>query len=198
MSAILHGTRHLVSVDPVLARTIVQVGACTLQPNGSLYPELLESIVSQQLSVKAAETIWGRIKEHYGGTPTPSQLLQTPEDALRSCGLASSKVRGMRAVGEAELSGELTRIASLSTPEAEESLVKLRGVGPWTASVALLFGLGRLDLLPVSDLGLQRGVQRAYGLSKRPNSSELTKLANDNSWHPYAGLATWYIWKAWA
>lgn len=198
MSALLHGTRHLVSVDRVLAATIAQVGACTLQPDGNLYRELLESIVSQQLSLKAAETIWGRITGQFDGTPEPDRILAAPEELLRSCGLAGSKVRGMRAVAEAELSGELARIAGLSTPEAEEALVVLRGVGPWTASVALLFGLGRLDLLPVGDLGLQRAIQRAYSLPERPLPAEVARLANDNSWHPYAGLATWYLWKGWA
>lgn len=198
MSALIHGTRHLVSVDRVLAATIAEVGACTLQPHGSLYRELLESIVSQQLSLKAAETIWGRVLGQFAGVPAPDQLLAAPEQLLRDCGLAGSKVRGMRAVAEAELSGELVRIASLGTSEAEEALIALRGVGPWTASVALLFGLGRLDLLPVGDVGLQRGIQRAYGLAERPTPEEVRRLARDNDWHPYAGLATWYLWKGWA
>lgn len=189
------GTRHLSEVDPVMAATIVLVGPCTLAPNPNLFETLVDAIVSQQISVKAADAIMARLRAALpGGLLIPDILLTLDHDALRAVGLSTPKTRYVRDLSERVASGQLD-LASLPQQDDEiviEELVKVKGIGRWTAEMMLIFALARPDVLPVDDLGFVDGVRSAYKLAERPKPPELR--ARGELWRPYRTFATWYMW----
>ena len=191
--------RALRLADPHLARIIALAGPCTLAPTElSPYRALLRSIVFQQLSTKAASTIFGRVAALFPeGIPTPEALLSVPEAALRAAGLSSNKVRSVRDLSEKALAGIVpTREALAQLPDEEviAHCTQVRGIGRWTVEMLLMFHLGRPDVLPVDDLGIQKGAQRVYGLRKLPSPERLEKLAAP--WRPWRTVGSWYLWRA--
>jgi DNA-3-methyladenine glycosylase II len=161
------------------------------------YGALLRSIVGQQLSVKAAATIYGRVTELYGGaTPTPAQLIETDPEDLRAAGLSYSKAAYLRDLAERVEDGDidLGALPELSDKEVGEMLIRVKGLGQWTVDMFLMFHLGRPDVLPVGDLGIRRAAERAYGLRKLPSPERLTRLARP--WRPYRTLACLYLWES--
>ncbi len=185
----------LSACDPVMAATIERVGPCTLVPNPNLFETLVDAIVSQQISVKAADAIMARLRTATpGGLPTPAALLTLEHDALRAVGLSTPKARYVRDLTERVSSGQLD-LKLLETLEDEvviEELTKVKGIGRWTAEMMLIFSLGRPDVLPVDDLGFVEGVRGAYGLEERPKPKEMR--ARGEQWCPYRTFATWYMW----
>jgi DNA-3-methyladenine glycosylase II len=188
---------HLAAVDPVLARLITSVGPCTLKPQRDGFLLLTRAIVSQMISTRAAETISARIATAAGEAGvTPSALLAMPEETLRGAGLSRAKTQAIRELAANVHEGrlDLSGFDGLSDEDVMARLVTLRGIGRWTAEMYLIFGLGRLDVLPVGDLGLRAGVQQHYALEEMPGAAALRERAEP--WKPYRSVATWYFWRS--
>lgn len=190
--------RHLRAVDPVLANVIDTVGKCLLVPRteGTHFDYVVRSIVYQQLSGKAAATIHGRFMDLLDKKcPGPAQVLKIAESDLRKAGLSGQKAKYIRSVAEQTESGQLAieKLHELSDEEIVSSLTQIKGVGVWTAQMFLIFRLGRPDVLPVGDLGIQKGVQRAYGLRKLPKPERVQKIGK--KWTPYRTVGSWYMWR---
>lgn len=194
----LKAIRHLRKADPVLAGVIDRVGPCTLAPRteGTHFDYVVRSIVYQQLSGKAAATIHGRFLELLDrNKPSPEQLLGIPESLLRKSGLSGQKAKYIRSLAECSRSGalEIEELHNLSDEDIVAALTKVKGVGVWTAQMFLIFRLGRPDVLPAADLGIQKGVQRAYGLRKLPKPEKVVKIGQ--KWAPYRTVGSWYMWR---
>ena len=190
---------HLKANDSVLAGVIEKYGLFTLRAHTDYYFELVSSIISQQLSVKAAATIQKRFVELFGGTfPTPEQILAKQPEELRAVGLSNAKSAYVQDLAQHVLDGrlELAKLPKLSNEEIIKELVAVKGIGEWTAHMFLIFALGRLDVLPTGDYGIRAGVQKLYGLENLPTPAEVAQLAQTNNWHPYESVAAWYIWQS--
>jgi DNA-3-methyladenine glycosylase II len=166
------------------------------RPRGDHYAALLRAIVGQQLSTKAARAIYGRLLDHFGGTPPrPQQVLDSdPEELRAAAGLSRAKVSFLRSLAEHAVSGdlELERLEQLPDEEVIAELVAVKGIGEWSAHMFLMFQLERPDVLAVGDLGIRRAVQRAYGLDDLPSAAELTELAEP--WRPHRTAACLLLW----
>lgn len=161
------------------------------------YGALLRSITGQQLSTKAAATIYGRVTDMFGGrTPTPEELLAADPEELRRAGLSYAKVRYVRDLAEHVLNGELEldRLTKLPDEEVSAQLTAVKGLGQWTADMFLIFHLARPDVLPVGDLGVRRAVERAYGLPDLPDAAQLMEIGEP--WRPNRSLASLYLWRS--
>jgi DNA-3-methyladenine glycosylase II len=189
--------RHLSRKDEVLKRVVKLIGPCTLQINPNRFDILVRSIVSQQISGKAAESISARLEKALAPSGfRPAKILRTPEAKLRACGLSANKARFLLDLAGKVHDGSvpLARIHDLPDEEVIEALLPVKGIGRWTAQMFLIFSLGRWDVLPVDDLGLRVGVKRQFGLAEMPGRAELTELAEP--WRPYRTIATWYLWRS--
>jgi DNA-3-methyladenine glycosylase II len=155
------------------------------------------AIIAQLISTKAAQSIFARVEGVVGaGSLTPQAILAADEQALRGAGLSAAKVRALRDLAERVQSGvlPLDRLPEMTDEEAIAHLVRVRGIGAWTAQMYLIFCLGRLDVLPVDDFGLRAGVRDQYGLEALPGRKDL--LARAEPWRPYRSVATWYFWRS--
>jgi DNA-3-methyladenine glycosylase II len=164
---------------------------------GDAYGALLRSIVGQQLSTKAAATIYGRMLELFGGhAPTPKQLLEADPDTIRAAGLSRPKIAYLRDLAQHVEEGtlELERLPDLPDEEVSAQLTAIKGLGQWTADMFLMFHLGRPDVLPVGDQGIRRAVMVEYRLRKLPDAKRLEKLAKP--WRPHRTLACLYLWSS--
>ncbi|MEA2241332.1 MAG: DNA-3-methyladenine glycosylase [Solirubrobacteraceae bacterium] len=194
---------HL-SEDPVLARLIAeQGGPLPLEHDApkrppDVYGALLRAITGQQLSVRAAEAIYGRLIARFGGhPPTPAELLaDDPDDLRTAAGLSHAKVVALRSLAEHVLDGELEldRLTQLDDDEVTRALVAVKGIGQWTAHMFLIFTLHRPDVLAIGDLGIRNAVKRAYGLEAPPDPVALAELAE--RWRPYRTRAGLYLWRS--
>lgn len=191
---------ELSSRDAKMAAVIERVGPCTLLPRreGSHFGHLARNIIYQQLSGSAAATIHARFAALVGGdqqAPDPAAVLALGEDALRACGLSVAKVRAVRDLAQHVLDRRLPLDAldAMSDEDIIAALVPVRGIGPWTAQMFLMFRLGRPDVLPVLDLGVRKGAQRIYRTRALPDAARLTKIARN--WRPWASVASWYCWR---
>ncbi len=197
------GLAHLRASDPILKGLIDEVGVDGLgdpragRPDDH-YGALVRSIVGQQLSTKAARAIYGRLAERFGGrTPTPAEVLADDPDELKAAaGLSRAKVSFLRSLAEHVLDGslELERLDDLPDEEVISELIAVRGLGPWSAHMFMMFHLGRPDVLPVGDLGIRRAVRIRYGLDELPSPQMLEKLAQP--WRPHRTLACRYLWRS--
>jgi len=193
--------RHLRRSDPVLAGLMRRAGPCGLRPKAtqSLFHALSESIVYQQLSGKAAATIFGRVVGLYAPKrfPTPADILATPDDRLRGAGLSAAKTLALKDLAAKTLDGtvpSLARVRRLEDDEIIERLIQVRGIGVWTVQMLLMFRLARPDVLPTGDLGVRKGFALTYGLDEQPTPAELAEHAE--RWRPYRTVASWYMWRA--
>lgn len=190
---------HIKKVDPAFGAVITQVGRCewTGTSDHTNFGFVLRCIVYQQLSGKAAATIFSRVQALYGDrAPTPAELLATPTKKLRAAGLSERKVEYAKELAAKTRSGEipLDDMHGMSDDEVLATLVKVRGIGRWTAQMVMMFHLGRHDIFPELDLGVQKGVQRLLRLRRLP-SAERTARAGA-TWAPYRTVATWYLWRS--
>ena len=190
--------------DPVMARLIDDYGGpLPEQPDfrgrpDDKYGALVRGITGQQLSVKAAASIWARFLDRYGGTtPTPAQILADDPDELRvAAGFSHAKVRYLRSLAERIVNGELDlkRLPDLPDGEVIRELTAVKGIGEWTAHMFLMFTLHRPDVLATGDLGVRNAAMRAYGLDALPTPQALTELAEP--WRPYRTRACLYLWRS--
>jgi DNA-3-methyladenine glycosylase II len=189
---------HLKKVDPVMAEVIAKVGSYKGWPasEGTHFDAVARSIVFQQLSGKAAGTIHGRFQGLYGGrTPLPVELATTSDDQLRAVGLSRQKSAYLKDLGARVASGELPieTLHELTDEEIIAALTQVKGIGRWTAQMFLMFRLGRPDVLPDLDLGIQKGIQRAYRLRKLPTPERVLTIGA--KWSPYRTVGSWYMWR---
>lgn len=182
-----------------MARVIARVGVCRFEPRaqGTHFHALMRSIVYQQLSGKAASTILHRVLDLYNGKyPRPAQLLSTPEKSLREAGLSRQKLAYLRDLATKVESGEvpLSRVGRMPDEEVITHLTHIKGIGRWTAQMFLMFRLGRPDVLPELDLGIQNAIQRLYALPTRPTPKDVLRIGEP--WRPHATIACWYLWRS--
>ena len=190
------------AADPVLRGVIDSVGPLDEAQRrrgrpADPYGALMRSIVGQQLSTKAARSIYQRLTALFDGQgPTPAELLGTDPEAIRGVGLSRPKVAYLRDLAARVEDGELEldRLSELSDAEVAEQLTAVKGLDQWTADMFLIFHLGRPDVLPVGDLGVRRAVQRAYALAELPDPGTLTRMAEP--WRPHRSLASLYLWRS--
>ncbi len=200
----MHAADAHLAQDPVLEHLIEDFGGpLPLEPDSmgrpaELYGALLRSITGQQLSVKAARAIYGRLTERFGGrAPTPEELLaDDPEEMRAAAGLSRAKVASLRSLAEHVLAGELAlaELAQLPDAEVARKLTAVKGIGQWTADMFLMFTLHRPDVVAVGDQGLRNAVMRAYGLDAVPTPEAFTELAEP--WRPYRTRACLYLWRS--
>lgn len=191
--------RHLKRADPVLKSIIERVGPSRFAGRslGSHLEALVRSIVSQQLSVSAADTIHGRLIALVGETnPLPERWLALDDPDMRAAGLSRQKIAYIRDLARHVQDGELpmAKLHLMSDDEVIEALIAVKGIGVWTAQMFLMFQLGRPDVLPVLDLGIRNAFRRAYRLRKSPTEKRMRALAK--SWEPYRSVASWYLWQS--
>lgn len=193
--------RHLKRVDPVLAEVIERVGPCHLEirSEGTHFDALLRSIIYQQLSGKAAATIHARLKALFGDrAPTPAELLSASDEQLRGVGLSRQKLSYLRDLAGKVESGVVPLSADaidhLGDDEIVERLVQVKGIGRWTVQMFLIFRLGRPDVLPDLDLGIQNAIRRAYRMRKQPGPKDVLRIGS--KWRPHASVASWYLWRS--
>jgi DNA-3-methyladenine glycosylase II len=188
--------RHLRRVDPHLRAIIDRIGPCRLEPHPDRFSALVRSIVSQQISTKAAISINQRLIALGGEPHQPSRLLELGEANLRTVGLSGAKARYVLNLAEAVASGQVPLDAfddSWEDAAITKSLTSVKGIGVWTAEMFLIFVLNRPDILPVGDLGVRAGLRDRHGLAQLPAPRECHALAEH--WRPYRSIASWYIWK---
>jgi DNA-3-methyladenine glycosylase II len=186
----------------VLARLIKQIGPLSVDQRKrgrpkDAYGTLIRSITGQQLSTKAAATIYGRLTELYDGrTPTPEEIIATDPQQLRAIGLSNAKAAYLRDLAEHIVDGELPvgELAELPDERVYEMLIAVKGLGRWTVDMFLMFHLGRPDILPVGDLGIRKAIQIHYGLEELPKAAEMEEIAEP--WRPYRTLACLYLWES--
>jgi len=188
----------LARADRKLARVIERAGPFSHRPQRLQDPfqALLRSIVYQQLSGKAAETIFGRVSALHAKL-TPEALLGTPDDLLRAAGMSRGKVLAVKDLSAKVLDGTVPTLKALTKMEDAEivsRLTEVRGIGPWTVEMLLIFRLGRPDVLPVSDFGVRKGFMLTYGKPEMPSPKEL--LEHGERWRPFRSVASWYMWRA--
>jgi DNA-3-methyladenine glycosylase II len=189
--------RHLSTAHPELARVIKIVGPCTLRPIPDLFHVLTQTVISQQISTKAAMSIGRKFEEVLGGNGrTAAAVLARTDAELRSAGLSAGKLRSIRAIATRVADGtlDLKSITKMADADVATLLRSIPGLGPWSVDMVLIFGMGRLDVLPVGDLGFRFGLRDWFGLKEAPSPQEMEELAAP--WRPYRTIATWYFWRS--
>src|ERR1035438_6735501 len=199
---------HLRASDAKLGALIDRAGAFTLRldPAPSPFESLLESILYKQLHGKAAATIHRRVREYFGGGPAPPLLLETPDEPLRAAGVSGNKIKALRDLAARTIDGTVPShsvILKMTDAEIVERLTQVRGIGPWTVEMLLIFRMGRPDVLPVTDYGVRKGYALTFlRIPKtRPLAAEdLPKpevlLKRGKRWAPFRSVASWYLWRA--
>jgi DNA-3-methyladenine glycosylase II len=190
--------RLLMRRDPVLGAIIKRFGECGLRTDRAtdLYGSLIQAIVSQQLSTKAAATIYARFRALLPGDagPTPHAVLPLSDETLRGVGLSRQKIGYLRDLSQKMIDGSFQpdALPLLADDAVVDMLTQIKGIGRWTADMILIFRLLRPDILPVGDLGIVKAIQKAYGLRKLPDARRMLKIAEP--WRPYRSVASWYLW----
>ncbi len=199
---------HLKKNDVKLGALIDRAGPFTLQLDRSPSPfeSLLEAILYQQLHGKAAAAIHGRLRDFFGGDPTPKQLLDVPDERLRGVGVSRNKMLAMRDLAAKTLDGTVpSHAAIVKMPDADivERLTEVRGIGPWTVEMLLIFRLGRPDVLPVTDYGVRKGFLLTFMKVPKMRAIEAADLPKPDvlfrrgrKWAPFRSVASWYLWRA--
>ncbi|MFN0123149.1 MAG: DNA-3-methyladenine glycosylase family protein [Blastocatellia bacterium] len=192
--------RHLARRDPVMRDLIRKYGDCRLKPHTRYFITLVGSIISQQLSTKAADTIQGRFFALYAPAryPTARRILETPDEQIRATGISGQKMRYIRDLAARTEDGSvrLRTLARMPDEEIIEMLTQIKGIGVWTVQMFLIFSLGRLDVLPVGDLGVRKAIERSYRLESIPDAPVIEEIATKWQWRPYTSVASWYLWRS--
>jgi 3-methyladenine DNA glycosylase/8-oxoguanine DNA glycosylase len=191
--------RHLKRSDPVLARVIESVGPCRIRvrEEGSHFQALTRSIVYQQLSGKAAATILSRVEALFPNEiSTPEAVAATSDEQLRAAGLSRQKIGYIRDLSSKVATGALPldAVEEMTDDDLIDHLVQVKGIGRWTAQMFLMFRLGRRNVLPELDLGIQNAIKRAYRMRKRPTPKQVKRIGA--KWAPHSTVACWYLWRS--
>ncbi|MAD61279.1 MAG: DNA-3-methyladenine glycosylase [Myxococcales bacterium] len=187
---------YLSEIDPIMAKIIARFAHKNeqiLHSKGDLFYTLANAIVGQQISAAAASAIWGRVIEYCGGHITASLICKAPFQELKNLGLSQRKVEYLQ--GTAQAMPKLLEFpwGAMNDQEVRETLCTLRGIGPWTAEMLLIFTLLRPDILPLGDIGVIRAVENQYNASKRLSKDQVAEIAE--KWSPYRTVAVWYLWR---
>jgi DNA-3-methyladenine glycosylase II len=188
--------KHLLRADPVMRRIVRAVGPFGLELRGSAYQSLFRALLYQQLAGAAAAAIERRLLALYSGrVPEPDELLATSPETMRSAGISRQKASYLHSLAEHASNGMLNQraLGRASDDGVIERVTAIKGVGRWTADMLLIFSLGRPDVLPVGDLGIQRAIKEAYRLPTWPDATAMERVAEP--WRPYRSAATWYLWR---
>ena len=194
--------------DAKLAALIERAGPFTLRldPSPSPFESLLESILYQQLHGKAAATIHRRVREYFGGDPAPQALIDTPDEILRAAGVSGNKIKALKDLAAKTLDGTVpshAAIKKMSDADIVERLTEVRGIGPWTVEMLLIFRMGRPDVLPVTDYGVRKGFALTFQRLPKSRPIEAADLPKPDvvtrrgeRWRPFRSVASWYLWRA--
>ena len=189
--------RHLRQTDPRMAALIKQHGQPPLRRTGNSFRSLVRAVIFQQLSGRAASSIYRRFVNLFpgGGFPKPADVLAVPVSSLRSAGISSNKAGYIHNLATKYVDGSIQprRFGDMSDEAIVQLLTQIKGIGTWTVQMFLIFGLNRPDVLPVGDLGLQKGFQRFFGLRDVPSPEIMSRLAEP--WRPFRTIASWYLWR---
>ena len=193
-----NGIDLLKETCPHLAKFVDISDRCNLKPQkhsvNLYYESLVKSIVAQQISTQAALTISNRLSKLTRNNITPRVIANKKDKQLAEVGLSKSKIKAIKGLATSQLDKEidLALLKDMSDAEAVKTLSSQFGIGRWTAEMFLIFGMGRMDILPLGDLGLRNGIAKLFDIDK-PSDTQITKIAS--KWSPYRTVATWYIWK---
>lgn len=191
------GAKHVSKVDPKIQQLVKELGQIDFEAGGDPFESLVEAIISQQLSGKSARAIFGRLKALIGAEVIEAHALKRMHvSRLRKAGVSPQKVRYLKDLSSRVANGQLDleRLKKMEDAEVIRILDEVKGIGPWTAHMFLLFTLGRPDVLPVNDLGIQLAVKMVYSLRKLPSAKKIEEIASN--WHPYCSVASLYLWHA--
>ncbi len=191
-------SQFLSAIDNDWALLIATVGACQFEtkPERNPYEALVRAVAYQQLSTKAGDAILGKFIRHYGGFPTPEQLIATEFNDLRTAGFSAKKIETLKGIADGALSGLVPSHEVADTMSDEtliERLVTLKGIGQWTVEMMLIFTLERMDILPADDFGIVDGYRRLKKLDTAPKRKEMAEIGK--AWSPYRTIASWYLWR---
>jgi DNA-3-methyladenine glycosylase II len=191
---------HFKKADPILYSAAKLNKITNIRRSSDVFGDIVHAIVNQQLSGKAADTIYGRLEALVGGKKklssiTPKAIAALKVSAMRKCGLSAAKVKTVKGLAKSVVRGEIDLVSIHKHPDDKvmELLTSIKGIGPWTAEMILMFSLGRTDIFSKGDLGLRKGIMRLYGLKKMPSDRLMNKLAK--TWSPYRTYAARVIWR---
>src|SRR5208337_4223633 len=190
------GARHITRVDPKIRELVKKHGPINFDVDGDPFESLVEAIISQQLSWQSARAIFGQLKVLLQTEVIDAQALNSlTSSKLRKAGVSPQKIRYLKDLSSRVVNGQLefNPLRKKSDEEVIRILDEVKGIGPWTAQMFLLFVLGRPDVLPVDDLGIQLAIQKVYSLRKLPEAEKIEKIATN--WHPYCSIASLYLWR---
>jgi len=190
------GFEHIKRNDPRLRKVLQKHGVIKFTPEGELFESLVESILSQQLASPAANSIIRKVRAIYpGGRLEAGAVLKTPARKLRSAGVSPQKLTYLKDLSQRVAKGkiDLEALRDMDDEEIITILDEVKGIGPWTVQMLLIFTLGRADVLPVDDLGVKKGIQTLYSMREMPKRAEIEKLAEN--WRPYSTVASLYLWR---
>jgi len=190
--------KHLSKHDNTLSTIIKNIGIINLMPHKKYFNALLDAIIGQQLSMYAADKIAFRFMNLFNNNPLPEQILKAEDASLRAVGLSNAKVKYVKDLSEKILSCEID-LKGLSKKSDEEiilELTKVKGIGVWTSHMFLIFTLGRLNVLPYSDLGIRKAVMLNYNLKKLPDEKKIKSISKKNNWNPYCSIVSVYLWRS--
>jgi DNA-3-methyladenine glycosylase II len=187
---------HLKRADPVLSAIIDRVGEYRIEFRSPDFETLVKSIIYQQLSGRVASVIFGRLAKAAGGKITPATVLKLRPSRMRTLGLSGQKTAYIRDLARHTRTGAVAfdHLAGLTDQQVIEQLTQVKGVGPWTVHMFLIFAIRRNDVLPTGDLGIRNAIRKAYGLAELPLPVEVEALAE--RWRPYCTVASWYLWRS--
>lgn len=190
--------KHLSKNDKILFRLIKKYGRCNLTPRRRYFQRLLNAIIGQQLSMLAARSIAKKFYAYFDGHPKPEAIVKTEHETLRRLGLSNAKCRYVKDLSEKYLDGSLRLkgFSKMSDEEIAAHLTQVKGIGEWSAHMFLIFTLTRLNVLPVGDLGVRKGIMLNYGFENLPTAEEIELLSKKKEWSPYNSVAAWYMWES--
>lgn len=186
--------QHLGKADPVLAAIIARYKGETLASRGSAFFSLARAVVGQQISVKAADSVWRKLEAGLGGEVLPERILEMDTPALRSFGLSGQKAIYLQELSQFFITRKTIHWHRKDDEEVIADLISIKGIGKWSAEMFLIFHLMRPDVFPIADLGLRKAIEKHFGNGKPMTPKAMQKLAE--AWQPYRSVATWYLWRS--